>query len=69
MRALEYHCQIIISWADSKEIPVPDANAERIALMNKLTDNVRGIQNYEDISIPQKRLGSGRLTTEKQEYV
>ncbi|KAJ5250434.1 hypothetical protein N7489_000844 [Penicillium chrysogenum] len=34
-----YHCQIIISWADSKEIPVPDANAERIALMNKLTDN------------------------------
>jgi hypothetical protein len=32
-----YHCQIIISWADSKEIPVPDANAERIALMNKLT--------------------------------
>ncbi|CAG8280068.1 unnamed protein product [Penicillium nalgiovense] len=34
-----YHCQIIISWADSKEIPVPDANAERIALMKKLTDN------------------------------
>ncbi|KAF3028169.1 hypothetical protein E8E15_009391 [Penicillium rubens] len=34
-----YHCQIIISWADLKEIPVPDANSERIALMKKLTDN------------------------------
>ncbi|CAI7652807.1 unnamed protein product [Penicillium glandicola] len=34
-----YHCQIIISWADSKGIPVPDANTERIALMKKLTDN------------------------------
>lgn len=34
-----YHCQIITSWADSKEISVPDANAERIALMKKLTDN------------------------------
>ncbi|KAI2732354.1 hypothetical protein CBS147332_1493 [Penicillium roqueforti] len=34
-----YHCQIIISWADSKGIPVPDTNAERLALMKKLTDN------------------------------
>ncbi|KAJ5200129.1 Monooxygenase FAD-binding [Penicillium cf. griseofulvum] len=34
-----YHCQIIISWADSKGISVPDANADRIALMKKLTDN------------------------------
>lgn len=34
-----YQCQIIISWADSKRITVPDLNAERIALMKKLTDN------------------------------
>ncbi|KAJ5248617.1 hypothetical protein N7468_000068, partial [Penicillium chermesinum] len=34
-----YHCQIIISWADSKGIPVPTGNAERVALMKKLTDN------------------------------
>ncbi|KAJ5952341.1 uncharacterized protein N7479_010754 [Penicillium vulpinum] len=34
-----YHCQIILSWADSKKVPVPDVNAERIALMKKLTDN------------------------------
>ncbi|KAJ5817876.1 hypothetical protein N7447_007884 [Penicillium robsamsonii] len=34
-----YHCQIIISWADSQGIPVPDSNADRIALMKKLTDN------------------------------
>ncbi|QQK44269.1 Aromatic-ring hydroxylase-like [Penicillium digitatum] len=33
-----YHCQIITSWADSKQIPVPDANAERIALIKKVTD-------------------------------
>ncbi|GLI77979.1 hypothetical protein PoHVEF18_006276 [Penicillium ochrochloron] len=34
-----YHAQIIVSWADSKGIPVPKDNAERIALMKKLTDN------------------------------
>ncbi|KAJ5782867.1 hypothetical protein N7457_004641 [Penicillium paradoxum] len=34
-----YECQIIVSWADSKNIPVPEANAERIALMKKLTEN------------------------------
>ncbi|KAJ5468801.1 hypothetical protein N7475_006553 [Penicillium sp. IBT 31633x] len=34
-----YHCQVIISWADSKGIPVPDAKSERIALMRKLTEN------------------------------
>ncbi|KAJ5120515.1 uncharacterized protein N7515_009903 [Penicillium bovifimosum] len=34
-----YHCQIIISWADSKGIAVPNSNAERIALMQQLTEN------------------------------
>ena len=34
-----YHCQIIVSWADSKGIPVPDSNAERIALMKTLTNS------------------------------
>lgn len=34
-----YHCQIIISWADSKGIPVPDSNPERIALMKTLTNS------------------------------
>jgi 2-polyprenyl-6-methoxyphenol hydroxylase-like FAD-dependent oxidoreductase len=34
-----YHCQIIISWADSKEIEVPNSNAERIALMKNLTES------------------------------
>ncbi|KAJ5178003.1 uncharacterized protein N7500_000702 [Penicillium coprophilum] len=34
-----YHCQIVISWADSQGIPVPDTNADRITLIKKLTDN------------------------------
>lgn len=34
-----YHCQIIVSWADSKGIPVPDANTERIALMKSMTES------------------------------
>ncbi|PYH89997.1 FAD/NAD(P)-binding domain-containing protein [Aspergillus ellipticus CBS 707.79] len=35
----KYLCQIIISWADAKNIPVPSDNAERIALMKSLTEN------------------------------
>ncbi|GKZ23611.1 hypothetical protein AbraIFM66951_009886 [Aspergillus brasiliensis] len=35
----KYECQIIISWADSKEIVVPSDNRERIALMKSLTAN------------------------------
>ncbi|RAL00804.1 FAD-dependent oxidoreductase [Aspergillus ibericus CBS 121593] len=35
----KYLCQVIISWADSKNIPVPSDNAERIALMKSLTEN------------------------------
>ncbi|KAJ5997633.1 hypothetical protein N7522_009293 [Penicillium canescens] len=34
-----YHCQVIVSWADSKGISVPGDNAERIALMKNLTDS------------------------------
>ncbi|CAG7919155.1 unnamed protein product [Penicillium olsonii] len=34
-----YHCQIIVSWADSQGIAVPEANAERIALIKNLTEN------------------------------
>ncbi|KGO63865.1 Monooxygenase, FAD-binding [Penicillium italicum] len=34
-----YHCQIITSWADSKKIPIPDANAERLALMKQMTES------------------------------
>ncbi|KAJ5340578.1 hypothetical protein N7541_009702 [Penicillium brevicompactum] len=34
-----YHCQIIVSWADSKGIPVPDSNSERITLMKTLTNS------------------------------
>lgn len=34
-----YHCQIIISWADSKGITLPTSNADRIALMKQLSDN------------------------------
>ena len=34
-----YHCQIIVSWADSKGITVPALDADRIALMKQLTDN------------------------------
>lgn len=34
-----YHCQIIVSWADTKDLTVPPNNADRIALMKKLTDN------------------------------
>lgn len=34
-----YYCQIIVSWADSKDIAVPQNNADRIALMKKLTEN------------------------------
>ncbi|OOQ82598.1 FAD binding domain protein [Penicillium brasilianum] len=34
-----YHVQIIVSWADEKEIAVPKDNADRIALMKTLTDN------------------------------
>ncbi|CAG8333695.1 unnamed protein product [Penicillium salamii] len=34
-----YHCQIIVSWADSKGIPVPDANTERIDLMKSMTES------------------------------
>ncbi|KAJ5356381.1 hypothetical protein N7517_010990 [Penicillium concentricum] len=34
-----YHCQIIISWADSKGISVPDSNVDRIVLIKKLTEN------------------------------
>ncbi|KAF3387550.1 putative FAD-dependent monooxygenase [Penicillium rolfsii] len=34
-----YHVQIIVSWADSKGIAVPNDNAERIALMKQLTSN------------------------------
>ncbi|KAJ5112923.1 hypothetical protein N7456_001457 [Penicillium angulare] len=34
-----YHCQIIVSWADSKGIALPASSPDRIALMKKLTDN------------------------------
>ncbi|KAJ5432398.1 FAD-dependent monooxygenase [Penicillium daleae] len=34
-----YHVQIIVSWADEKDIAVPKENADRIALMKRLTDN------------------------------
>lgn len=34
-----YHCQIIVSWADSKDIPVPSSNTDRITLMKNLTEN------------------------------
>jgi len=34
-----YHCQIIISWADSKGITLPISNSDRVALMKKLADN------------------------------
>lgn len=34
-----YHCQIIVSWADSKGIALPTDNADRIALMKKLSEN------------------------------
>ncbi|KAF7117638.1 hypothetical protein CNMCM5793_006761 [Aspergillus hiratsukae] len=34
-----YLCQIIVSWADNKNIPLPSDNAERIALMKELTAN------------------------------
>ncbi|RAQ58697.1 FAD binding domain protein [Aspergillus flavus] len=35
----KYHCQLIVSWADSKGIDVPKSNAERLALMKSLTTN------------------------------
>ncbi|KAB8236900.1 FAD-dependent oxidoreductase [Aspergillus alliaceus] len=35
----KYHCQLIVSWAESKAIDVPASNAERIALMKSLTEN------------------------------
>ncbi|PYH71815.1 FAD-dependent oxidoreductase [Aspergillus vadensis CBS 113365] len=35
----KYECQIIISWADSKDIAVPSDNRERIALMKSLASN------------------------------
>ncbi|KAJ5587987.1 uncharacterized protein N7459_003752 [Penicillium hispanicum] len=34
-----YHCQIIVSWADTKGIAVPTLDADRIALMKTLTAN------------------------------
>lgn len=34
-----YHCQIIVSWADSKGITVPTSNPGRVTLMKRLTDN------------------------------
>ncbi|KAJ5370090.1 FAD-dependent monooxygenase [Penicillium cataractarum] len=34
-----YHVQIIVSWADEKEIEVPEDNADRISLMKTLADN------------------------------
>jgi hypothetical protein len=34
-----YHCQVIISWADLKGITVPNSSAERVALMQKLSEN------------------------------
>ncbi|KAJ5162505.1 hypothetical protein N7492_007897 [Penicillium capsulatum] len=34
-----YHCQIIISWADRKNIALPASNADRITLMKQLSDN------------------------------
>ena len=35
----QYLCQIVVSWADHKEISVPDLNANRITLMKRLTAN------------------------------
>ncbi|GAT21245.1 FAD binding domain protein [Aspergillus luchuensis] len=35
----KYECQIIISWADSKDIAVPSDNRDRIALMKSLASN------------------------------
>ncbi|EAW08965.1 FAD-dependent oxidoreductase [Aspergillus clavatus NRRL 1] len=34
-----YLCQIIVSWADSKNIPLPEDSPSRIALMKQLTAN------------------------------
>ncbi|RDK42744.1 FAD binding domain protein [Aspergillus phoenicis ATCC 13157] len=35
----KYECQIILSWADSKDIAVPSDNGERIALMKSLASD------------------------------
>lgn len=54
---------------DFLQIGPRDDDLAVVTVFATILEVVRGIQNYEDISIPQKRLGSGRLTTEKQEYV
>ncbi|KAJ5937032.1 hypothetical protein N7466_003482 [Penicillium verhagenii] len=35
----QYHCQIVVSWADKKGILLPSTNSDRMALMRQLTDN------------------------------
>ncbi|KAE8150482.1 hypothetical protein BDV25DRAFT_154306 [Aspergillus avenaceus] len=35
----KYHCQLVVSWAESKNIDIPPTSAERIALLKSLTEN------------------------------
>lgn len=35
----DYICQVIISWSDSKNIRIPESNAERIALVKRITSD------------------------------
>jgi 2-polyprenyl-6-methoxyphenol hydroxylase-like FAD-dependent oxidoreductase len=37
-----YICQVIISWAESKDISIPESNAERIALIKHITSDWAG---------------------------
>lgn len=33
----KYSCQVIVSWDEKKDIPIPDSSAERVRLMKSLT--------------------------------
>jgi 2-polyprenyl-6-methoxyphenol hydroxylase-like FAD-dependent oxidoreductase len=34
-----YICQVIVSWAESKDINIPEGNVERIALIKNITSD------------------------------
>lgn len=42
-----YCCQIIVFWEAGKNIPVPNDNGERVALLKHLTANCSSLSAYE----------------------
>lgn len=67
-----YLCQVIVSWAESKGIAIPESHAERIALIKRIssdwTDSLRGLIDVipDDSEATEIHLADWFPTTERE---